>query len=74
MLSNFENSLAKWSLFYCFSMKTLLCTKPAPWRRYCSQFGVEQFDWSAQSSDLNLSQHLWDELNADREPELITQH
>jgi len=29
---------------------------------WMSEFGLEELDWSAQSPNLNLIGHLWDEL------------
>lgn len=37
---------------------TFNMTKPP----HNSQFGVEEFDWSAQRPDLSPIQHLWDKL------------
>lgn len=42
--------------------KAPLSTKQAPQRNVFPQSGVKELDWSAQSPDLDLNQHLWDEL------------
>lgn len=45
-----------------FNMTTARAHKPGSIKKLFPQFGVEEFNWPAQSSDLNLIQHLLDEL------------
>lgn len=58
-----ERTLCVWT----FPVSTWQCPRP---RRqlhiemFFSQFDVEEFDWPAQTSDINPVQHLWDELEA----------
>lgn len=36
-----------------------VCTKPAPFRKRFSQFGLEELNWSAQIADLNHAAPCW---------------
>jgi len=49
-----------WGSSFC-SLAVPLYTIYTVHKKWFSQFGVEEPDWSAQSSD--LIQHLWDELD-----------
>lgn len=55
-------------------MTTPLCINPSSIKTWFSQFGLEELDRPAQSPDLNLMKHLWDELKQHCGPDLITQH
>lgn len=51
-----------------------LCAQISSIKKYFSQFGVEILDCPAQSPDLNLFQHLQDELEGRCEPGLNIKH